>query len=238
MSNLRMEPSERWVRAQVDGKWIVDSKHPFLVWEHDKYPTYFFDKADVRMDWLTQAAQTNRRQFWDLQVGEQRIERAAFAYTNQPHLDGLISLKWHKMDHWYEEEEEVFVHPRDPYKRIDTMPSSRHVKVVIDGVTVVETKRPSLLFETNLPTRYYIPAEDVNMAYLTASDSHTQCPYKGTASYWHVTIGDKAYSDLVWYYPDPIPECPKIKDLLCFYNEKVDLFVDGELQERPKTHWS
>ena len=233
-----MEPSQRWVRARVGGEWVVDSKRPFLVWEHDKYPTYFFPRADVRLDWLIESAQTNTRQFWDLQLSDQLIERAAYTYPNQPQLEGLISLSWHKMAHWYEEEEEVFVHPRDPYKRVDTMPSSRHVQVIIDGVTVAETKRPFLLFETNLPVRYYIPAADVHQHYLTASDSHTQCPYKGTASYWHVTIGDKIYKDYVWYYPHPIPECPKIKELLCFYNEKVELVVDGVVLERPLTAWS
>ena len=238
MSHLRMEPSERWVRAQVAGEWVVDSKRPFLVWEHDKYPTYFFRQEDVRFGWLGEAAQTNSRTFWHLQVGDKVIERAAYAYNDQAHLDGLISLNWHKMEHWFEEEEEVFVHARDPHKRIDTMPSSRHIKVMLDGVVLAESKRPSLLFETGLPTRYYLPAADVNMAYLTASDTHTQCPYKGIASYWNVAIGDKTYKDLVWYYPDPIPECPKIKDLLSFYNEKVDVYVDGELQERPKTPWS
>lgn len=238
MSNLRMEPSERWVRAQVSGAYVVDSKRPLLVWEHDKYPSYFFPRQDVRMDWLAETAQTNSRTFWNLRVGDQVIERAAYAYPHQPELEGMISLSWHKMDHWFEEEEEVFVHARDPHKRVDAMPGSRHVQVVLAGLTVAETKRPTLLFETTLPTRYYLPAADVNMAYLTPSDSHSQCPYKGTASYWHVTLGDKVYKDLVWSYPDPIPECPKIKGLLCFYNEKVDLFVDGELQERPKTHWS
>ena len=238
MSHLRMEPSERWVRAQVNGEWVVDSKRPFLVWEHNKYPTYFFPRDDVRMDWLTESAQTKARAFWNLQVGERVIERAAYAYPDQAELAGMLSLSWHKMDHWFEEEEEVYLHARDPHKRVDAMPSSRHVKVMLDGVVLAETKRPTLLFETSLPTRYYLPTADVNMTYLTASDSHTQCPYKGTASYWHVNIDDKLYKDLVWYYPDPIPECPKIEGLLCFYNEKVDLIVDGVLQERPKTHWS
>lgn len=235
---MRIEPSPRWVRAQVGEEFVVDCKRSLLVWEHEKYPTYFFPRDDIRMEWLTEAAQTSRRTFWDLTVNGQHIERAAHHYPHQPELDGYITLSWHKMDHWFEEEEEVFVHARDPYKRIDVMPSSRHVKVVIDGVTVAETTRPALLFETSLPTRYYLPAADVNMAYLTPTDSQTRCPYKGVATYWNVTVGEKIYQDLVWSYPDPIPECPKIKDLLCFYNEKVDLYVDGELQERPETYWS
>lgn len=234
----RIEPSGRWVRAKVGNQFVVDCKRPLLVWEHEKYPTYFFPRDDVRMDLLTEAAQTGSRSFWDLTVDGRQVERAAYHYPDRPELDGHLTFQWYKMDHWFEEEEEVFVHARDPYKRIDVMPSSRHVRVVIDGVTVAETERPSLLFETGLPTRYYIPAADVSMAYLTSTDSQSHCPYKGVASYWSVTVGDKVYNDLVWSYPDPIPECPKIKGLLCFYNEKVDLVVDGELQERPRTHWS
>lgn len=234
----RIEPSQRWVRAQVGAEFVVDCKRPLLVWEHEKYPTYFFPRADARLDWLAEAAQTGSRTFWDLTVNGRQVERAAYHYPNQPDLEGYLTFQWYKMDHWFEEEEEVFVHARDPHKRVDVMPSSRHVRVEIAGVTMAETNRPSLLFETSLPTRYYLPAADVDMAYLTPTDSQTRCPYKGIASYWNVAIGDKVYKDLVWSYPDPIPECPKIKGLLCFYNEKVDLYVDGELQERPQTYWS
>lgn len=235
---VRIEPAYRWVRAQVGGEFVVDCKRPLLVWEHDKFPTYFFPREDARMDLLSEAAQTSSRTFWRLTINGQPIERAAYHYHNQPELEGMIAWQWYKMDHWFEEEEEVFVHARDPYKRVDVLPSSRHVQVLIDGVTVAETQRPFLLFETSLPTRYYIPQADVDMAYLSSTDTHTRCPYKGIASYWNVTIGDKIYKDLVWSYPDPIPECPKIKGLLCFYNEKVDLYVDGALQERPQTYWS
>jgi uncharacterized protein (DUF427 family) len=234
----RIEPSPRWVRAQVKGEFVVDSKRPLLVWEHEKYPTYFFPRDDVQMDWLVEAAQTGSRTFWHLTVNGQQVERAAYHYHDQPDLEGYLTFPWHKMDHWFEEEEEVFVHARDPYKRVDVLPSSRHVRVVIDGVTAAETKQPSLLFETSLPTRYYIPPADVNMAALTPTDTHTRCPYKGIASYWNVIVGGQVYKDLVWGYPEPIPECPKIKGLLCFFNEKVDLYVDGELQERPQTYWS
>jgi uncharacterized protein (DUF427 family) len=234
----RIELSQRWVRAQVGGEFVVDSKRPLLVWEHEKYPTYFFPIQDVRMDYLTKVSQTGSRTFWHLTINGQQVERAAYAYHNQPGIEGYVAFFWQKMDHWFEEEEEVFVHARDPYKRVDVMPSSRHVRVELDGVTVAETKQPFLLFETNLPTRYYIPSSDVNMAILTPTDTQTRCPYKGVASYWSATIGDKVYKDLVWSYPEPIPECPKIKEFLCFYNEKVDLYVDGELQERPQTYWS
>jgi len=107
-----------------------------------------------------------------------------------------------------------------------------------DGVTVAESRQPRLLFETHLPTRYYLPKLDLNLELLTPSETHTRCPYKGVASYYDLTVNGKVYKDFVWYYPAPIPETPKIENLLCFYNEKVDLYVDGELQERPHRPFS
>ena len=142
------------------------------------------------------------------------------------------------MDHCFEELEEVFIRPRDPYHRVDTVQSMRHVRIEVDGVVLAESERPYLLFETNLPTRYYLPPEDLNFSMLRPSDSHTACPYKGVASYWSVDTGDKEHKDIVWSYPDPIPEAPKIRGLLSFYNEKVDIIVDGVKQERPITPWA
>lgn len=139
---LRTEPSPRWVRAQIGDEYIVDSKRALLVWEHDKYPTYFFHRDDVRSDLLSESGRTKSRVFWDLAVAGHSIARAAYGYLDQPDLQDYLTLPWHKVDRWFEEEEEVFVHARDPYKRIDVMPSSRHVKVVIDGVTVADTRRP------------------------------------------------------------------------------------------------
>ena len=143
------------------------------------------------------------------------------------------------MDAWFEEDEEVFVHPRDPYTRLDVIQSSRHVRVVVGGETVAETDHPVLLFETGLPVRYYIPKVDVRMDLLEPSKSHTECPYKGIASYYSVRIGDQVVVDIAWYYPFPHLEVGKIQNLISFYDEKVDaVYVDGEKQDRPKTHWS
>jgi uncharacterized protein (DUF427 family) len=142
------------------------------------------------------------------------------------------------MDAWYEEDEEVFVHPRDPYHRVDILQSSRHLRVRVNGVLVAETERPKVLFETGLPPRYYIPKEDVRQDVLLKSEKRTRCPYKGVASYWSVEAGAERFDDLVWYYPDPIPEAAKIEGLLAFFNEKVDLEVNDEIQERPRTQWS
>ena len=142
------------------------------------------------------------------------------------------------MDEWYEEDEQVFVHPGDPYHRVDVLESSRHVSIKVGGEVVAETQRPTILFETGLPPRYYMPQEDVREEALLKSETTTQCPYKGVASYYSVEAGGGRVEDLVWYYPEPIPEAAKIKGLLCFFNERVDLEVDGEEQERPQTQWS
>ena len=177
-----------------------------------------------------------------MRVGDTVAENAVWSYPepidSAPQLGGYLAFYWRKMDHWYEEDEEVFVHPRDPYHRIDVLQSSRHVKVSVNGEVVAETERPKVLFETGLPPRYYIPPEDVREDVLSESEKRTRCPYKGTASYYSVEAGGERVEDLVWYYPEPIPEAPKVRGLLCFFNEKVDLEVDGEQQERPQTQWS
>ena len=153
-------------------------------------------------------------------------------------IKGRMAFYWHRMDAWFEEDDEVFVHPRDPYHRVDVLSSSRHVRVAVAGETVADTRRPWLLFETGLPTRYYIPKADVRMDLLVPTDSQTRCPYKGKARYWSARVGDTLEPDIAWSYPFPIPECPKIANLVAFYNERADIWVDGELQPRPKTPWS
>lgn len=242
---VEIEPSARWVRVKFGGEFVADSKRVLLVRETGKLPLYYFPKENVRTDWLEPAADgagEEGKAYWNVKVGDQAAPKAVWSYPDPPAkyaaLKNHLAFAWHKMDHWYEEEEEVFVHPRDPYKRVDTMPSSRQVRVVVNGQTVAETRRPTLLFETGLPTRYYIPPEDVRMELLEPARGTTRCPYKGIASYWSVKIGDEVFKNLVWSYQDPIPECPKIKGLLSFYNEKVDLYVDRELQPKPKTPWS
>jgi uncharacterized protein (DUF427 family) len=179
---------------------------------------------------------------WRSNTGGRVADNLAWSYAEpSAELASLvdhIAFHWNAVDAWYEEDEEVFVHPRDPYTRVDTVHSSRRVRVEVDGQVVAETNRPVLLFETGLPTRYYIPKLDVRMDLLEATDTVTHCPYKGAASYWSLRVGGKSYRDFVWGYPRPIPEIPKIENLLCFYNEKVDLYVDGAKQERPVSPFS
>lgn len=242
-----VEPSPRWVRVKFGGEIVADSKHVLLLRQYSpgRLPTYYFPQTDVRMDVLQPAARDQRlgeAMYWIVKVGDRVAENAAWTPLDPPPdlaaLKGHITFEWNKMDAWYEEEEEVFVHARDPHKRVDVLASSRHVRVVIAGETVAETHRPYLLYETSLPTRYYIAREDVRMDVLEPSSLTTRCPYKGIASYWSVKIGDHVAKNVVWSYPEPIAECPKIKGLLCFFNERVDLFVDDELQTRPATFWS
>ncbi len=245
---LRVEPSPRWVRGEVNGQTVVDSKHVLLVIADHRPPTYYFPREDI----LVSRLRANDRvahypilgdtKFWDLLSDGVVAENAAFEHSALPAelslLRDHLAFKWDAMDHWYEEDEEVFVHARNPYTRIDAIRSTRHVQVEVEGQTVANSHAPVLLFETGQPTRYYLPKEDIQMDWLMPTETHTSCPYKGTASYWSLVVDGKEYSDLVWSYPDPIPEAGKVKGMFCFYNEKVDIIVDGERQPRPQTPWS
>jgi uncharacterized protein (DUF427 family) len=233
---LYLEDTPRWIRGKLGDETVVSSKRAKLLHEGGLLPVYYFPMADVRMDLLQPTDHHSHcplkgdASYWS--IGS--VENAAWTYRDPidtaPFLKGLVAFYWHKLEHWYEEDEEVFVHARDPYHRVDILPTSRHVKVSLDGEVLAETTSARVLFETGLPPRYYIPREDVRMDRLPPSDTRTECPYKGTASYW----GD----DLVWSYEEPITAARDIAGLLAFFNERVDLEVDGELLERPKTRWS
>jgi uncharacterized protein (DUF427 family) len=243
------EPSPRRVRATLGGVTVADSTRVKLMFDGPRLPVYYFPREDVRVDLMeptghhTHSRALGEASYWTVRVGERVAENAAWSYPAAPgehaEVKEYVALVWDKMDAWFEEDDEVFVHARDPYHRIDVLNSSRHVQVIVGGEVVAETRRPRLLFETHLPTRYYIPKLDVRLDLLEPSETVSRCPYKGIASYWSVRIGDRLFKDLVWGYPAPIPECPKIENLLCFFNEKVDaIYVDGEPQPRPKTPWS
>jgi uncharacterized protein (DUF427 family) len=244
---LFFEDSPRRVRVMFGGETVADSRRVKLMHEAGLLPVYYFPKEDVSMDLLEESDHTTHCPFkgdasyWSVRAGDSVVENAVWAYPepleNAP-LAGYLAFYWRKMDHWYEEDEEVFVHPRDPYHRVDVLESSRHVKVSVNREVVAETERPKILFETGLPPRYYISPEDVREEALVPSDKRTQCPYKGVASYYSVEADGRRAEDLVWYYPEPIPEAAKIKGHLAFFNEKVDLEVDGEEQKRPITQWS
>jgi uncharacterized protein (DUF427 family) len=210
---MRIEPGAKRVRAYLDGEAVADTIRPTLVWEIPHYPTYYFPRDDVRPELRGE----------DPPAGE---------------LRGLVRLDWHAMDAWFEEDEQVFTHPRDPYTRVDVLASSRHVRVEVDGDTVAESASPRMLFETGLPVRYYLPKTHVRMDLLTPTDTVSHCPYKGRAEWWSVRAGGRDRKDLAWSYRAPFPESQKIAGLIAFYNERVDIHVDGERQERPRTKFS
>lgn len=246
---IAVEQSPRWIRTMFGGETVADSRRVMMLRENRVLPVYYFPKQDVRMDLLepsgerTHDERKGEAERLRIRLGDRVADEAAWSFTRPieewPEITDYVAFTWNAMDKWMEEEEEVFVHPRDPYKRIDVMPSSRHVRIEWSGQTVAESRQPRLLFETGLPTRYYLPPEDVRTDLLQATHTSSRCPYKGIASYWSVSVGNKVGKDFVWSYPNPIPECPKIKGLMCFFNERVDaIYVDGELQPKPQTRWS
>jgi uncharacterized protein (DUF427 family) len=239
---VRIEQGAKRVRVYLGGHLVADTTRPFLVWEWPYFPTYYIPASDVHADLVPtgiteHSPSRGDGEVYDLKVGSATAEAAALIYPDSPleALRSLVRLAWNSMSEWLEEDEPVYTHPRDPYKRVDILASSRHVRIELDGVTIAESGQPRILFETGLPPRYYMPLTDVRMDLLRPSDNQTHCPYKGTASYWSVDTGNAVHEDLVWMYRTPLPESQKIAGLACLYNEKVDLYLDGELQERPRT---
>ena len=249
--NYRLEflPSPKRIRATFEGETIVDSTAALIMRESHHVPVYYFPQADIRMDLMRPTDHTSycpfkgEATYHSLAVGERTAENVMWAYQ-EPYAEsiditGYGGFYWNAMDAWFEEDEEVFVHARDPRVRIDILASSRPVRVVLGGATVAETSRARFLFETGMPTRYYLPPDDVAMDRLQPSDSRTACPYKGRASYHSAKIGDQTFEDVVWTYPDPVRESAPIKGYLCFFNERVDdIFVDGEAVAKATTKWS
>jgi uncharacterized protein (DUF427 family) len=244
--SVRVERGAKWVRAYLGGDLVADTTRPLLVWEKPYYPAYYFPLSDVRAELLEEdggvvhsPSRGDARTF-TVKAGGKEVAAAALRYDESPfeELRDAIRLEWDAMDAWFEEDEQVFTHPRDPYTRVDILPSSRHVRVEVDGVTVAESSKPTLLFETGLPARYYLPKTHVRMDLLTPTETESHCPYKGQAEYWSVRAGDTVHPDLAWSYRTPLPESQKIAGLVSFYNEKVDIYVDGVRQDRPQTKFS
>jgi uncharacterized protein (DUF427 family) len=246
---ITFETSPRRVRVAFNGETIADSTSAHLLFETRHLPIYYFPRADVRFDLLRATEHHSfcpykgMASYWSIAAGGRESENAVWGYPNPfaevAAIEDYVAFYWDRVDHWYEEDDEIFVHARDPYKRVDVVNSSRPLQVIVGGEVVARTTRARFLYETRLPTRYYIPPEDVRMDLLTASEKVTACPYKGVARYYSVKIGDRLFPDIVWSYPDPIPECPKIKNYLCFFNEHVDaIMLDGAPLPRPVTPWS
>ena len=244
---IYVEPSPKRVRVMVGDEVVADSRRTILLHESGSQPVYYFPPEDVRQDLLepsdtvTHCPKKGDASYRSIRVGERVATDALWLYpeplAGAPPIAGLVAFYWDRVDRWLEEEEEVFYHPRDPYHRIDILASSRQVRVLRKHTLLAESDHAMVLFETGLPPRYYLPRGDVD-AELQPSDRVTGCPYKGTASYFSVVVDGHVVDDIVWTYADPRPEARPVMGLLAFYDERVDVELDGVPQERPESPWS
>jgi uncharacterized protein (DUF427 family) len=241
----QVEPVPRRIRAFLGGEKVVDTTRALYVWEWPNYPQYYVPLADVRQDLLdpeghTQQTSRGVMALHGLRVGEIRRPRAArvLADSNVAGLSGTVRFDWPALDAWFEEDEQVFVHPRSPYTRVDALRSNRPVRVELDGVVLADAGSSVMVFETGLPTRYYVSRTDVDFAHLVPTPTVTACPYKGvTSGYWSVQAGGTVHADLAWSYDFPTRQLLPIAGLIAFYNEKVDITLAGQPLDRPQTHF-
>jgi uncharacterized protein (DUF427 family) len=232
---VRVEPSAKRVRVFLGGELVVDTIRPLLVWEIPYYPTYYLPVADVVADLEPTGASDRSPSRGDgdvltVRTAGHAADAAAVRYADSPieELRDHVRLDWGAMGAWFEEDEEVFTHPRSPYARIDILPSSREVVVIRGEVELARTTHAHALFETGLPTRWYIPRLDVRMDVLAPSETITHCPYKGQAQHLSLQLGGEVVPDVAWSYPTPLPESERIAGLVSFYDDKVTITVDGQ----------
>jgi uncharacterized protein (DUF427 family) len=241
-----VEPVPRRIRAMLAGQVVLDTVRARYVWEAPYYPQYYIPVADVAPGVLLDEQHPQR-----LSRGTARVHGLTAGGASRPGsvrvygddamagLEGMARFEWGALDAWFEEDEEVFVHPRSPYTRVDALRSTREVRVELEGVLLARSRSPVLVFETGLPTRYYLNRTEVDLARLVPSTTQTACPYKGvTSGYWSVRAGDATHPDLAWTYDFPTRQLQPIAGLIAFYNEKVDITVDGTRLPRPVTHFS
>jgi uncharacterized protein (DUF427 family) len=245
----RVEPSPRRVRVQVGDEVVGESDRALLLawYGPGMLPTYALPADDVRTERFRPSADpgdgVGGLVDHDIVVDGHEVPGGARRFVEPPttrlrKLADHWTFTWNRGVTWFEEALEVGVHARDPSKRVDVVPSDRHVRVELDGEVVAESRRSHALFESWLPTRWYLPPEDVRSELLVPSDTVSDCPYKGHAHSWSVRTSETLHPDLAWSYAEPVVECPRIAGLVSFFNERIDLVLDGELQERPRTPWS
>src|ERR1022692_455988 len=240
-----VEPVPRRIRAMLGGEVVLDTTEALYVWEWPNYPQYYIPVTDVKPAVLVdeQHPQKLRRgtaRRHGLRAGGISRPGSARVYGSDAlaGLAGTVRFDWDALDAWFEEEEEVFVHPRNPYTRVDALRSARTVRVELDGITLAESSSPVMVFETGLPTRYYLNRTEVNFAHLQPTATVTSCPYKGkTSGYWSVRAGEADHLALAWPYAFPPRQLLPIAGMVAFYNEKVDITIDGRQLERPVTHF-
>ncbi|TDC46687.1 DUF427 domain-containing protein [Jiangella ureilytica] len=266
LPDLRFEPSPKRIRAVLGGDTWADTVAGMVVWEPRRIvPGYAIPEADLDAEPIPAgpasaeaeehpvqvhaggppvldprtpfSVRTTQGEPLSLRRGSVVLDGAGFRPAD-PDLAGYVILDWSAFDQWFEEDDEVFAHPRDPFKRIDVRSSSRHVVISVDGVVLAETTRARLLFETHLPTRTYVPRSDVRLQLLEPSETRSWCAYKGHARYWSARIGGELHRNLAWSYEDPLSDGVEVKDHITFFDEKVDVTVDSTPVPRPVSPWS
>jgi uncharacterized protein (DUF427 family) len=233
------------VRAELAGQIVLDTTRALYLWEWPYYPQFQIPAIDVDPAAVVDEQRSHRLSRGTvttvgLRVGGIERPSAGRRYTESsiPQLVDTIRFDWEALDAWYEEDEPVFVHPRNPYVRVDALRSTRTVRIERDGAILAESNSPVMVFETGLPTRYYVDRQAVNFFHLRPTNTVTACPYKGqTTAYWSVVIGADVHQDLAWSYDFPTRQLLPIAGLVAFYNEQVDIFIDGIMQPRPTTHF-
>ena len=267
LAGLRHEPTAKRIRATLGERTVVDSVRAVLVWEPRRIvPSWAVPAEDIAAELTASPSadsgdprevghlmpEVSRRPVLDPSIpfgvhtaegqvvtlgcgAEERV--AAGLRLHDETLDGYVALDFDAFDAWWEEDERNVGHPRDPFHRIDILPSSRHVRLELDGEVLAESRNPTLLFETMLPVRCYLRPEDVS-AELVPSATRSTCAYKGHASYFCTCVGGAQISDLAWTYQQPLPEAARIAGLIAFFDERVDVVLDGLPRSRPVTPWS
>jgi uncharacterized protein (DUF427 family) len=241
-----VEPVPRRIRALLGDHVVIDTTSARYVWEWPHYPQYYIPLGHIDPQVLVDEDHeehlrrgTARR--YGLRIGDEVRAGVAHHFTASD-IDGIVGLvrvDWEALDHWFEEDEEVFVHPRSPYARIDALRSGREVAVSVGGREVARASSSVMVFETGLPTRYYLDRLAIDWTCMVASDTRSACPYKGVISgYWSVEVDGVIEPDLAWAYDFPTRQLQPIAGLVAFYNEKVDITLDGVALERPTTKFS
>ena len=239
-------PSPKRLRVEVGDMTVADTVEGLVMYESDHLPVYYFPIEDVDDAMLMPSATRTDSPFkgtaahYSLNTGITLVEDAGWRYREPPSecppISDYMAFYWNKINKWYEEDEEIFVHARDPFRRVDCLSSSRRIEVFVDGEKVADSKRGVFLFETGLPTRYYMPIADTRLDLLSSSRYVSRCPYKGLCNYYDMTVNGKHHENLVWYYENPVHESAGIKRLVSFYNEFVDkILIDGVEQPKPLT---
>lgn len=243
-SVLFWDPVPQRIRGLLAEVCVFDTTRAKLLHETGHLPVYYIPDEDVDERLLEPSSTSSHcphkgdARYWSIQAGDRIARDAVWAYP-QPiapasFLAGHKAFYWRELDAWFAEDEQLFGHPRDPYSRIDVYPTGRHIRILLDGEVLADTIRAKALFETALPTRWYIPPEDVRLELLEPSETITRCAYKGLASHWHAL----GHEDVAWKYPDPQHDAEPVRDMIAFYNERVDVEIDGTAEERPSTQWS